>query len=71
MSDSISFGDGFLTKENIWAVYLGDIQFITWKENFETGNYFVKLHIGAKETRIQLDTLEEIEELMAEWKNTK
>jgi hypothetical protein len=71
MSDTISFEDGFLTKENTWAVCMTDIQFITWKENYENGTYFVKLHIGDKETRLQLDTIEEVEELVREWTTIK
>ncbi len=71
MSDTISFEEGFLTKENTWTVCMTDIQFITWKENYETGSYFVKLHIGDKETRLQLDTEEEVEELVREWTKSK
>ena len=71
MSDTISFEEGFLTKENTWIVCMTDIQFITWKENYETGSYFVKLHIGDKETRLQLDTEEEVEELVREWTKSK
>ena len=71
MSDNITITDSFVEKTNTWVVGFQEVDFITWKENYDTKSYFVKLHIGAKETRLQLDYQEEVEELITAWKKHK
>lgn len=71
MSDSITITNSFVEKEGTWAVAFGDVDFITWKENYDDNTYFIKLHIGTKETRLQLDFEEEVEELVSAWKKYK
>jgi len=71
MSDSITIEDGFITKDHIWSVCFSDIEFITWKQNYDDKSYFVKLHIGSKETRLQLESFEEVEEVLQTWQEQK
>jgi len=71
MSDVITITDSFIEKDNTWIVDFKNIDFITWKENYDTKSYFVKLHIGAKETRLQLGYKEEVEELITSWKKSR
>lgn len=71
MSDSITITNSFVEKEGTWAVAFSDVDFITWKENYDDKTYFIKLHIGTKETRLQLDFEEEVEELVSAWKKYK
>ena len=71
MGDSISVSPSFVEKEGTWVVSFSEVNFITWKENYDDKSYFVKLHIGSKETRLQLDYEEEVEELVSAWKKYK
>ena len=60
--------NGFLEHSRKWSVDLTEVEFISYKQNEENFTYFVKLHIMAKEVRIYLDTLEEVEQLIQIWK---
>jgi hypothetical protein len=57
----------FMTYENKWMVDLSKVDFITMKENWENNNIHIKLHLGTKEVRLELSSLEEVEELRMNW----
>jgi len=57
----------FMTYENKWMVDLSKVDFITMKENWENNNIHIKLHFGTKEVRLELSSLEEVEELRMNW----
>ena len=71
MSDSITITSSFVEKDGTWIVSFSEVNFITWKENYDDKSYFVKLHIGSKETRLQLDYEEDVAELVSAWKKYK
>lgn len=71
MSDSITITSSFVEKDGTWIVSFSEVDFITWKENYDDKSYFVKLHIGSKETRLQLDYEEDVAELVSAWKKYK
>lgn len=71
MSDSITITSSFVEKDGTWVVSFSEVDFITWKENYDDKSYFVKLHIGSKETRLQLDYEEDVAELVSAWKKYK
>ncbi len=48
-------------------VDLSKVDFITMKENWENNNIHIKLHLGTKEVRLELSSLEEVEELKMNW----
>tara|TARA_R110000803_G_scaffold196294_2_gene259583 strand:- start:3501 stop:3722 length:222 start_codon:yes stop_codon:yes gene_type:complete len=71
LSDSITITSSFVEKDGTWIVSFSEVDFITWKENYDDKSYFVKLHIGSKETRLQLDYEEDVAELVSAWKKYK
>tara|TARA_R110001592_G_scaffold38949_12_gene128283 strand:- start:866 stop:1099 length:234 start_codon:yes stop_codon:yes gene_type:complete len=71
LSDSITITSSFVEKDGTWVVSFSEVDFITWKENYDDKSYFVKLHIGSKETRLQLDYEEDVAELVSAWKKYK
>tara|TARA_R100001440_G_scaffold22583_1_gene36825 strand:+ start:18592 stop:19038 length:447 start_codon:yes stop_codon:yes gene_type:complete len=60
--------NGFLEHPRKWSVDLSEVEFISFKQNDENFTYFVKLHIKAKEIRLYLGTMEEVEQLIEIWK---
>ena len=53
-----------------FAIHFSNIDFITWKRNFETGEFWVKFHtISSKEIRLKM-TLEELNDILQTWGNT-
>ena len=71
MQDSIGelfLENGFLEHPRKWSVDLSEVEFISFKQNDENYTYFVKLHIKAKEIRLYLQTMEEVEQLIEIWK---
>ena len=52
-----------------YAINLDNIDFITWKKNFETGEFWVKFHTNSsKEIRLKV-TLVELNEILQAWGN--
>tara|TARA_R100000750_G_C2321391_1_gene86469 strand:+ start:135 stop:383 length:249 start_codon:yes stop_codon:yes gene_type:complete len=50
-----------------FAVSLDDVEFMTWRRNDETGDYWVKFHVpSGKEIRIKV-TSTELEEICTIW----
>ena len=53
-----------------YAINFDNIDFITWKKNFETGEFWVKFHTNSgKEIRLKV-TLLELNDSLQEWGNT-
>jgi|TARA_R100001480_G_scaffold117208_1_gene116771 hypothetical protein len=75
MTDTIYIVDGFVEKltdgQGIWVVDLQSVEFITWRQNYETNEYFTKMHIGDKDAKLLLETKEEVEELVSAWKTRR
>ncbi len=58
----------YLLKANSYIIDLFNVDFITWKENEnEEGTYWTKLHVGTKECRYICKTLDELNQLIAQW----
>ena len=52
---------------NSFAVCLSQVEFITWRLNDETGQYWLKLHFpSSKEIRIK-SSLSELNEILEQW----
>ena len=53
-----------------YAINFDNIDFITWRKNFETGEFWVKFHTNSgKEIRLKV-TLLELNDILQEWGNT-
>tara|TARA_B100000686_G_C16723621_1_gene936450 strand:- start:543 stop:836 length:294 start_codon:yes stop_codon:yes gene_type:complete len=54
-----------------FAVMLNEVEFLTWKKNDDTGDYWVKFHTpSSKEIRIKVG-LEHLNFILGEWAITK
>tara|TARA_R110002050_G_scaffold164481_1_gene294533 strand:- start:3880 stop:4119 length:240 start_codon:yes stop_codon:yes gene_type:complete len=54
-----------------YAVLLNNVEFITWRLNEDTGEYWVKLHLpSGKEIRIKVSTFGLLE-ITGQWANNK
>ncbi len=52
-----------------YAVALSDIEFFSWKQNEESGEYWVKLHVpSGKEIRVRV-TERDLRDIIAKWAN--
>lgn len=52
-----------------YAIKVSQIDFITWKKNFETGEYWVKFHtLSGKEIRLRVELLE-LNDILQTWGN--
>ena len=50
-----------------FAIMLSDIEFLTWKKNDDTGDYWVKFHTpSSKEIRIKV-SLDHLNFILGEW----
>lgn len=67
----IIYDDNYITYDNKWVVNLAKVEFITMKQNWENNNFHVKLHIGSKEVRMELDSNSTVDELIGRWKQTR
>lgn len=53
-----------------YAIHMDDIDFVTWKKNFETGEYWVKFHTASgKEIRLKVNH-EGLNEILTSWGNS-
>lgn len=64
----LEYDGQYISFEDKWTVDLKQVNFITLKQNWEDQNYHIKLHIGAKEVRIILNSKEDLDELTEHWK---
>jgi len=66
-----SIKEGVMTSDNKWAVFFTDVDFITWKQNWDTHEYILKLHIDTKQ--LKLNDLDEAKvlEIIEEWKKAR
>tara|TARA_R100000005_G_C4989339_1_gene197045 strand:- start:945 stop:1391 length:447 start_codon:yes stop_codon:yes gene_type:complete len=60
--------NGFIYISNKWCIDLMNVDFISFKQDEDTYNYFVKLHIGSKHVRMWLSELKDVNELIEIWK---
>jgi hypothetical protein len=67
----IIYDDNYLTYDDKWVVNLAKVEFITMKQNWENNNFHIKLHIGSKEVRMELDSNSTVDELIKRWKQTR
>lgn len=67
----IIYDGNYLTYEDKWVVNLAKVEFITMKQNWENNNFHIKLHIGSKEVRMELDSNSTVDELIRKWKQTR
>tara|TARA_R110002051_G_scaffold260800_2_gene320591 strand:- start:3931 stop:4209 length:279 start_codon:yes stop_codon:yes gene_type:complete len=52
---------------NSFAIYIPEIEFLTWKQNNETDEYWLKFHTpSSKEIRIKV-SLEHLNLILGEW----
>jgi hypothetical protein len=59
--------DGGLIHGSSYALHVDNIEFITWRLNEDSGEYWVKLHLpSGKEVRIKVD-LDELQRIV-DWK---
>jgi len=62
----------FLLKNESYIIDLNDVEFLTWNKNVEReDSYWVKLHIGGKETRYICETRSELCEIINAWSIVK
>lgn len=58
----------YLVKKNSYIINLENVEFITYKENeAEPDTYWIKFHIGSKETRFICDSLDELKTILRRW----
>lgn len=56
---------------NSFAVGFAQVEFITWRMNDETGQYWLKLHTdSSKEIRVKVD-LSKLNTILSEWSKYK
>ena len=54
------------------VVNLKDVEFITWRQNDENGEWWAKLHLpSSKEIRLVYATYEEMQELIELWEEAR
>lgn len=66
----VTYEGKYITCEDKWVVDLTTVEFISLKQSWETQNFHIKLHIGQKEVRIELDSMNDVQELIEWWKKT-
>lgn len=58
----------YVSSQDKWIVDLRDIDFITMKQNWDTSEFHIKMHIGTKEIRFILEQQKEVDKLIEQWK---
>jgi len=58
---------GLVIHGRSFAFSLDNVDFLTWKYNPETGDYWTKFHFESKEVRLKL-TLDEVNDILKKWK---
>jgi hypothetical protein len=62
----------FLLKNESYIIDLNDVEFLTWNKNKdEKDSYWVKLHVGTKETRYVCRNRTELSDIINAWAMTK
>ena len=58
----------FLLKNGSFIIDLDEVEFLTWNKNMKLEeSYWVKLHVGSKDTRYICDTREELCDIINAW----
>ena len=57
----------YVLKSGAYIADLTSVDFITWRQDAETKQYRMKMHIGSKEVRYLCDTLAELENVLSNW----
>ena len=62
----------FLLKNGSFIVDLDEVEFLTWNKNLNLANsYWVKLHVGGKDTRYVCDSRKELCDIINAWGKIK
>ena len=62
----------FLLKNESYIIDLNGVEFLTWNKNKEEeDSYWVKLHVGSKETRYVCENRTELSDIINAWAMTK
>ena len=57
---------GLVIHGRSFAFLMDDVDFLTWKYNPDTGDYWTKFHLVSKDVRVNL-SLTELNELLEQW----
>lgn len=57
----------YIVKDESYIADLANVDFITWRQNTEDGNYWLKMHIGDKEVRFRCKTMNELNRILENW----
>jgi len=66
-SMSADSNGGLVIHGRSFAFLMDDVDFLTWKYNPDTGDYWTKFHFVSKDVRVKL-SLTELNELLEQWK---
>ncbi len=62
----------FLLKNGSFIIDLDEVEFLTWNKNIKmSDSYWVKLHIGGKDTRYVCDSRDELCDIINTWGKIK
>tara|TARA_R100001015_G_C4625648_1_gene184255 strand:- start:1239 stop:1508 length:270 start_codon:yes stop_codon:yes gene_type:complete len=62
----------FLLKNGSFIIDLNEVEFLTWNKNVKLADsYWVKLHIGDKDTRYICDSRDELCDIINAWGKIK
>ena len=65
-------GKRFLLKKGSFIIDLDEVEFLTWNKNIKlTDSYWVKLHVGGKDTRYVCDSRDELCSIINAWSKIK
>ena len=66
-SMSADSNGGLVVHGRSFAFLMDSVDFLTWKYNPDTGDYWTKFHFVSKDVRVKL-SLTELNELLEQWK---
>tara|TARA_R110000824_G_C14875136_1_gene642729 strand:- start:280 stop:534 length:255 start_codon:yes stop_codon:yes gene_type:complete len=61
----------YVIKDESYIADLANVDFITWRQNSEDGNFWLKMHIGEKEVRYVCKTMNSLNALLGVWTKLK
>ena len=63
--------DRYIVKDETYIADLANVDFITWRQNSEDGDFWMKMHIGDKEVRYVCKTMDSLNMLLGVWTKLK
>jgi len=63
--------DRYVVKDESYIADLGNVDFITWRQNSDDGNFWLKMHIGEKEVRFVCKTMNDLNKILENWTKLK